>query len=876
MSLPNRPISNRAVSLWSLLNAIEGFTTVYFLVKEPSETENVLAFGLSLERLIIVVGVLVLALAFTMITFAHYYRLFSWHEKINSRPTIIRYFLAGTFILELAILQILFLLPGYHFPVLSGYLSRLQPILIWLALFLGQTFVFLAYFGGLTFENLKEFRNNKPVLIAFVIFLLVWGVIAKTQLGITPDKFFWHMVGVPLLAGQVWLAIVITSIGWLIWNQFIARRNNNSDRSSFLIFMGIWIITALIWVNTPLAPTFNAPGPYLPSKGFYPFVDAALYDLSAQSAIYGRGINFGGFVDRGLLLGFLALLHRLFGQNYLVIVGVQSAIFAVFPALLYLLGERLHSKSAGLIAATLALFNVVNAIRGGKLISTSHPKLLLTEFPTGIILVLFSIFLVKWLARSKSNSYTLLSIGASIGIGILLRQNVFFMVLVAFGLGLIGRWKLNWKLALRDNSLIIVSFFVVISPWMWRNQRIAGEPLFFLPQFNSVIEQRYQPQSNLDQDRPVSLPPSRALKTNATIARIEKNNIFDQFQFIPMHFAHNVITSVLILPPSPVLDDLRHVVDKYPYWNRLPSMGLGQISATTGIFLALNLLILSIGLGAAWKRVKYAALVPVTVLLFYSLANAFARTSGGRYIVPIDWTIYFYYAIGLVEILSFCISMVGFTPGTFFAESFNKALNDDDKKFKWGKAGLTILPFFLIVAALPAIELASPGDQPVPTTDMLMQRLDETSFFANSGLSRLALEEFLSDPNAILISGRGLYPRYYSYEQGEPILPDQMTAYTARDFPRLVFSLLLPTADKPVVLPLDDPDIYFPDAGEVIVGGCLVGKSDVPILTSYLEYIDAAFVVILDKPDTTYVRMPTAPLVCPLRVPVCDNNHNCK
>ena len=229
----------------------------------------------------------------------------------------------------------------------------------------------------------------------------------------------------------------------------------------------------------------------------------------------------------------------------------------------------------------------------------------------------------------------------------------------------------------------------------------------------------------------------------------------------------------------------------------------------------------------------------------------------------------------MVEIIRFCSSIIGFQSGNFFAEPLNNAQNGDDGKFKWGKAALTILPFFLIVAALPVIELASPGDRPVPTTDTLIQQLDETSFFADSGLSRPALEEFLSAPNAILISGRGLYPRYYSYEQGEPILPDQMTAYTARDFPRLVFSLLLPTADKPVVLPLDDPDIYFPDAGEVIVGGCLVGKSDVPILTNYLEYIDAAFVVILDKRDITYVRIPTAPLVCPMREPVCDNNHNC-
>jgi hypothetical protein len=85
-----------------------------------------------------------------------------------------------------------------------------------------------------------------------------------------------------------------------------------------------------------------------------------------------------------------------------------------------------------------------------------------------------------------------------------------------------------------------------------------------------------------------------------------------------------------------------------------------------GFFLAANLIILSIGIGAAWKRVRFAALVPLMVFLFYNLANAFARTSGGRYIVPVDWVIYFYYAIGLIEVIRFCISAMGFHTNGFF------------------------------------------------------------------------------------------------------------------------------------------------------------------------------------------------------------------
>jgi hypothetical protein len=237
--------------------------------------------------------------------------------------------------------------------------------------------------------------------------------------------------------------------------------------------------------------------------------------------------------------------------------------------------------------------------------------------------------------------------------------------------------------------------------------------------------------------------------------------------------------------------------------------------------------------------------------------------------------VYFYYAIGLVEIIRFCISMIGFQTNDFWGGESGYKNDDVNENLNWGKTGLIILPFFLMVASLPLIELASPGAKPSQTTGALMQQLDEVSFFENSGLSRPEVEEFLANPDAILLSGRGFYPRYYFHDEGEPIIPGLITPYTPRDFPRLVFTLLLPNMDKSVLLPIDKPRLKFPDAAEVIVGGCQIIQSKNDPLSSYLNYIDAAFVVILDEPGEVYVRNPKAPLTCPLRVPVCDNNHNC-
>jgi hypothetical protein len=871
--LTTKPISRRIFSLWLLVTALEGLIAAIFLAREPSEAGSAFVFGLSPERLLIVIGVLWLALLFVVVAVAHFYRYISWNESINKKPNSLRYVLAGVLILELVLLHLLFLIPDYYFPTLSAYLFRLGPVLIWFALIFAQAFVFLAYFGGLSLGNLMEWRQGKPAIIALAIIGTIWGLIAVTEIGIIPDDLYWNVAGVPLLTWQVWTGLGTVLIGWLLYNRFVLKKRY-AQISSIAVFIGIWIIAAIVWVRTPLVAAFNAPGPYLPSKGFYPFVDAALFDLGAQTALYGRGLFWGLFFDRGLLMGFLAFIHKFFGQNYLMVVDVQSAIFAIFPALLYLLGKKLHSTSAGLMVATLAILKVSNSIVSGKLLSTSHPKLMLTEFPTGIILVLFSLFFVFWLRENNSKAHYLAGTGAVIGIGILLRTHVFFMFLVVILLGIVI-WKLRWKRALRDILLVVVAFFITVSPWMWRNQRVAGKPLFFLQRFNSVIEERYQPQSHISQQRLFSSLPSRALEVRAAITRTESDTIFELYQFVPKHFVHNLITSVLILPPSPILDDLRHVVDDYPYWGRLTNFGPGQISGFMGIFLAINLFLLAIGLGAAWKRVGFIALVPLAVFLFYNLANAFARTSGGRYIVPVDWVVYFYYAIGLVEIVRFCISKIGFQTNDFWEGEFG-CEQDKVRKLNWGKAGLVVLPFFLMATALPIIELASPGVGSPDTTDTLIQRLSEKKFFETSGFSQTEVREFLKKPEALLISGRGFYPRYYLHDQGEPILPGLITPYTAREFPRLVFTLLLPNAGKPVLLPIDNPRLKFPDAAEVIVGGCQVIQSPNDPLSAYLNYIDAAFVVILDEPGDVYIRAPKAPLTCPLRVPVCDNNHNCK
>ena len=73
---------------------------------------------------------------------------------------------------------------------------------------------------------------------------------------------------------------------------------------------------------------------------------------------------------------------------------------------------------------------------------------------------------------------------------------------------------------------------------------------------------------------------------------------------------------------------------------------------------AINLLLIGMGIGWGWQRFRIAGLAPLAIALTYFLASALARTSGGRYIVPADWVIYFYYVLGLVQLTWWIIGLI--------------------------------------------------------------------------------------------------------------------------------------------------------------------------------------------------------------------------
>ena len=60
-----------------------------------------------------------------------------------------------------------------------------------------------------------------------------------------------------------------------------------------------------------------------------------------------------------------------------------------------------------------------------------------------------------------------------------------------------------------------------------------------------------------------------------------------------------------------------------------------------------------------WARNRLAAMLPVSFFLTYIFSNALAFTSGGRYVVPVDWIICIYYIAGLLQLIIWILKLAG-------------------------------------------------------------------------------------------------------------------------------------------------------------------------------------------------------------------------
>ena len=816
-----------------------------------------------------------------------------------------------------------FLFAPYQFGAIEPYFIRVRPFLLYLALVCGQTLAvywlakngFAPCTAGVAATEWKRtLRVEKRVLFSFLFFLglalFTWGIVAWTHLGLTPD-IFWDKTGVPLLSWQILLA---WGLGALVIAAAVLGRKFTTPgkpatpfrRSKWLdtgIFLLIWIVAAIAWNLVPQTHSHFAPGPYSPNYEYYPYSDAMGYDTAAQFGLI--GVDLGGtdeMVDKPLYTVFLLLLHLVGGQRIQTVVALQTAILAVFPALLYLIGKIMHSRAVGIVAALLAIFKVTNTITGTLLIWTvSHPKLMMSEFPTGVCLVLLTLFLILWLHGPVRRPYFALAAGGVLGLATLIRHNV-WLLLPIIPLAALLAYGRKWRRWLFSCGLFLLSMLLAIAPWMWRNYNMGHSPFYFLSALQGTVwENRYVPEIPDDsRSSPTQFggsegePPSNGAEGTPDKNRPQTSTerptaptssvpgtpqaaggiaaIFTRYQKViynaANNFSHNLITSVLSMPLTLQFDDLPHIVQAP---DSLWDYGwTGKLSGGAVVLLFCNLALISLGLGLGWARLKIAGLAPFLVYLGYNLATGLARTSGGRYIVPADWVVYFYYGLGLVQLTWWGMAVVwgrdmsnprrtegkagvlsGWQPAPAGSDSLQRRAFESTALRAWWKGGLAIvMTFFMIGLTLPLADVLFPSFYQNLTKTQVFQLLAQKGLLDKIGFTSQQAETFAGLANSRVTYGRALYPRFLDPKSD----PYAREAYSdlPDNTPHLVFRLIWPQGLLTAILPLKSTPDYFPNASDVVVIGCKSGK-----------YVDALVVVILHPQGTIYLSSAGSRLTCP-------------
>ena len=846
------------VALCSLILLIAMFLS-------PSEAGSALVLGLSLPRLVLVLGFL------TVFVFFGGMLLMAVRDRAWAERTFEQWFGGGRLSRALAWFAGLGLglgwigtfLPSYRAGPLEPHWGRIQPLMVFILL---TSIATLAVFLFRQIELPQRIKLPGVYVLSFILFLtglLILGWMLFSKFGVHSQEDFWYGAGVPLLTSQLILSalggVLFLLIGW----------NWESGRKDLIVVILLYAVTAFLWIREPLQKSFLFTPPRPPNNALYPFADAAAFDAGSQFALIGQGIYIfnNPFTDRPLYLSHLVYLHSLFGQNYEVMMAAQAAVFAILPVLIYLIGRSLNMRPVGFAAALVAMFRGINSIAASSLIDLASPKMILSDFPAAIGVAIVILATCEWLKRTEQKPYYALWVGGAIGMLTMIRPHG-LALLVLIPIFALLQFRFQWRKWLFACVLIGLGVLTITLPWELRTVSRGGVMYSSLVgKIQDVIRTRYHGPVNQTED----LSPEQNILSTMTFQNTEvlSSLIEDQrvaqtgncdsiLCFTPNHFLHNTIMSLLLLPTSPVLDDLRHAVkESHSYWK---ADWDGTLSRTSLFFLVVNLFLIVLGVGVVWKTQRLPGLVPLAVFVFYNLANSLGRTSGGRYIVPMDWILTLYFMAGILFLFAEAARSTRPRTISIFTLDTKEAITSTPLGLAWRKAIPILITLFIAGALLPLSEKLYPpryADFNIPET--LQARKSQIS---EAGLDVEKINTFLQSPGAEALVGRTLYPRSYKFGQGE--ISFYFYPFTTMDFPRTGFFLIGPHGQDNILLPGGMPG-YLPHAADALVIGC-----------REQNYLDALTVIVLDDSGAVYTRSPMPELACPMKPPVCQNNNTCE
>lgn len=679
----------------------------------------------------------------------------------------------------------------------------------------------------LTVKNSPPKFDPKFILKLMVVLSILsgfWAIVLSTGLGIDPLRgrdwsrglptvplFEWHIL---LACFFLIAAISIESNG----------RVSRYKRVDLLICALVWLGTVLIWNSQLVIPNASALKPHEPNFEIYPFLDAQTYDQNAQSALVGRG--FDGIPQRPLYIAFLAISHLMAGQDYESVIRFQTLFLAFFPVFLYLVGAYYFNRSVGISIAILAILrdftsNLVSPFTG----NLSYSKVYLSEIPTAIFLILFLVLGLKWIKEGFPSMASFI-MGGVLGIAMLIRTQaaIAFPVIMIFAL--LAQPK-KWVFIIKSSIVVCLGIMIAVSPWLWRNWRVTGQWIFDDPGSQlSNLALRY---SRLNGEEPdiMSLPDESLPAYNERLKEMAshaiRSNPINAFRGVASTFLNHAINNILVFPLRYELTNIgEYWLPANPFWETWS----GTPTLLQALLLVFYTLLFGLGVAVAWHHNGWLGLLPLGLNLAYNLWTSLALLSGQRFMLTMDWSVYFYYMIGIWALYTGYVSTIKPGYGSTISWFHNKpfAIPTDRKNNHTTVRGYLFAgALFLLIGSLPPlVENAFPVKYPSHTNAEILSKLLTSPSLTGSAVDSACLQK-LEDRNFLsFIQGRALYPRYYMAGDGERFT--DAIGYRVVDENRLVFEVVGQINGR-VILPLLDYPYFFPHASDVTL---VYGKDDSP------------------------------------------------
>ncbi|MCJ7621922.1 MAG: hypothetical protein MUO76_00340, partial [Anaerolineaceae bacterium] len=545
------------------LISIEAIICAVILLSIPSDDKNSFLFGYSafrLGELLVFFFVFCVSVLLLLKPDAVYGIVAGFSSITGERIWLKRSF--SFLLIALCFLSFyIFFLPENNLTHYYAFHERLKPLILFVFLISLQSILSLIlreHKPGIT--RFAPFINKNSNIIYASFFTLIiigfiWLFIALTKIGIEPSQF-WEKNGVPILFRQVFFVLLIGI--WLVFIQSILREypipilsRLNSKNIDVILFLIIWVLTSIIWLSEPLP--FNAfnPGPFPPNNSYYPYSDSAYYYSFAEWASIGQPLL---QVDKPIYSTFLFILRTIASQDYSSQLSFQVIIFAIFPAILFKITRTLIHELAGLLVALLSIIHVKNTIGSSLFLwKVSHPKMMMSEFPTAILIALLILLAIYWQKIPEKSTKFAMIIGGILGISTLVRHNMW--LLLPFLLFFVFLTNLSqWKKWMTFSFLVLGIMSITIMPWMLRSSKILGNPFYVLiPLKGAIYENRYLPQideeeldqiGDADDYDPIihkSLAIQAALVPPENETNLGKYGIL--IRSVSSHFLHNIIAN---------------------------------------------------------------------------------------------------------------------------------------------------------------------------------------------------------------------------------------------------------------------------------------------------------------------------------------------